>query len=81
MAVMPCRLRSFAAVWTVVACVLGHGPALAGAWPLGEGEALVIAGASFSGSTAAFDASGKLLPVSAGIMAQPPQAIALPIPI
>ena len=39
--------------------------ARAGAWAQPEGETLVIAAASFADSTRAFDASGKLLPVSA----------------
>jgi hypothetical protein len=42
----------------------GCEPALAGAWSIGEGRAIAIATASFSDSLMAFDAKGKLLPVS-----------------
>jgi hypothetical protein len=63
MSVMRCSWRhgvaACAALWSP-----GAGDALAGAWPLGEGEALVIGGGSFSDSAMAFDAKGKLLPVS-----------------
>ncbi len=38
--------------------------ALAGAWPMETGQALVIATSSFSDSNMAFDPQGKLIPVS-----------------
>ena len=63
--VMRCLLLFRAAFWAVAVSLGAQGAALAGAWPLGEREALAIAGASFADSTAAFDASGKLIPVSA----------------
>jgi hypothetical protein len=51
---------SFAAALTCLAF-----PARAGAWAEPQGEALVIATATFADSTRAFDANCKLLPVSA----------------
>lgn len=64
MAVMRFSWRRFVAVVAFVSPFLAGGLARAGAWPLAEGEGLAILGGSFSGSTAAFDASGRLIPVS-----------------
>jgi len=52
------------ALLAAVAMAAGCENALAGAWTLGEGETLVIAGASFADSAAAFDLKGRLIPVS-----------------
>ena len=64
MAVMRCRGRCLF-TFSFGAALLGPAiPARAGAWAEPEGETLVIATTTFADSTRAFDASGKLLPVS-----------------
>lgn len=60
---MSARLRFARAFVAWILLVLMAGAARAGAWLMPPGEGQIIAGTAFSGSSRAFDAHGKLIPV------------------
>ena len=60
---MSARLRWARAFAVWVLLVVAAGSARAGAWLMPPGEGQIIAGTAFSGSSRAFDAHGKLIPV------------------
>ncbi len=60
---MSARLRCARAFAVSILLLLTAGAARAGAWLMPPGEGQIIAGTAFSGSSRAFDAHGKLIPV------------------
>ncbi len=61
---MRLRSREFSVIWVALAAALRVGAAHAGAWAQGEGQGLVIVATTFDTSGQAFDAKGRLSPVS-----------------